>query len=188
MSSKRKTAIANKRRGRAFQAKLAELAMGVNIGTLGGEDISHDEFSYEAKTYNINAKTNKNKPWMGEVFLSKIDQGFARSRFALMKVDSVEFDPLILLRWLWWDRLLQKDFITEYSYMNKLYLSQIILYMGVGKFIGNTYMNQAEKNCPDAKLPVAVVHTTGRRHEQDVVLLREIYWQSLLNKILDKII
>jgi hypothetical protein len=25
---------------------------GMNVGTLGGEDIMHKEFSYEAKTYN----------------------------------------------------------------------------------------------------------------------------------------
>jgi hypothetical protein len=54
------------------------------------------------------------------------------------------------------------------------------------KFKGNAFMVQAEKNVPDAKIPVVVVHTTGKRHEQDIVLIREIYWNSLLEKFFDK--
>lgn len=185
--SSRKVALANKARGRAFQAKLAELARGVNIGTLGGEDISHVEFSYEAKTYNIRAKSHKDKPWMGEVFLSKIDKGFARNRFAIVEVNSFSFDSLVLLRWHWWTKLVgAKDFKINYPYMTKKYFTQHTIIEALNKFAGNTYMNQAEKNCPDGKLPVVSVHTTGRRYEQDVVLVRTVYWDSLLEKILDK--
>lgn len=39
----------NKRAGRRYQGKLAELVGGKNIGTVGGEDIEHPLFSYEAK-------------------------------------------------------------------------------------------------------------------------------------------
>lgn len=185
--SKRKTAIDNKRRGRAFQSKLAELARGANVGTLGGEDVAHVEFSYEAKTYNINAKSNGGKPWMGERFLSKIDGGYARKRFSLVEVGSFSFDHLILLRWYWWHKMVgEKDFRNDYAYMNKDYFRRATTLQLVNSFIGNTYMNQAEKNCPDAKLPVVVVHTTGRRHEQDIAMLRSVYWESLLSKLLDK--
>ena len=184
--SSRKTALRNKARGRAFQAKLAELARGVNIGTLGGEDVSHVEFSYEAKTYNIRAKSNKDKPWMGERFLSLTDKGFARNRFAVVEVGSFSFDHLILLRWHWWSKLVGSSFKVEFPYMTREYLRRATTIQMVNSFVGNSYMNQAEKNCPDGKLPVVVVHTTGRRHEQDVVMVRCVYWESLLEKILDK--
>ena len=184
--SSRKVALANKARGRAFQSKLAELTRGVNLGTLGGEDVGHVEFSYEAKTYNIRAKSNKNKPWMGEVFLTKVDQGYSRKRFGLVEVASFNFDSLVLLRWYWWNKIIGDGFKKEYIYMTKNYMKRATTIEMVNAFIGNTYMNQSEKNCPDAKLPVVVVHTTGRRHENDIVIVRVVYWESLLNKILDK--
>jgi hypothetical protein len=168
----------NKIRGRAFQTKLAELSRGINVGTLGGEDIMHPEFSYEAKTYNINAKTYAGKRWKGEEFLDKWDEHYARKRLAIVKVECPKFAPLILLRWYWWCKLSELIWEEVTNWQIK----------EVNAFIGNTYMNQAEKNCPDAKLPVVVVHTTGRRHEHDVVLVRYLYWESLLNKILDKTI
>ena len=184
--SKRKIAIANKRRGRAYQAKLAELARGVNIGTLGGEDISHEEFSYEAKTYNIKAKSNKNKPWMGEYYLSYVDGGYARHRFGILLLVSEHFSDLILLRWHWWSKLIETKFKEEFPYMTNLYIQRMTNIKPVVKFIGNTYMNQAEKNCPDGKLPVVSVHTTGRRYEQDIIIIRKIYWDSLIERVFPK--
>ena len=179
--SKREIAVANKRRGRAFQTKLAQLARGVNIGTLGGEDISHEEFSYEAKTYNPNNKTNKGKPWTGDLLVSTYDKGYARKRLSVVVVKSFEFSSLVLLRWYWWSKM-----VVKAEKFTKRQLEFAYEFAKMRTFIGNTYMNQAEANCPDAKVPVVVVHTTGRRHEQDVVLLRFVYWESLLNKILDK--
>ena len=126
-----------------------------------------------------------NRGWE-RYFLSKIDKGFARNRFAIVEVSSFSFDSLILLRWHWWAKLVGKEFKTEFTYMTKKYLERATFNELVNSFVGNTYMNQAEKNCPDGKLPVVSVHTTGRRYEQDVVLVRSVYWGSLLEKILDK--
>lgn len=175
------TSMANKRRGRAFQAKLAELSRGFNVGTLGGEDVMHPEFSYEAKTYNINAKTYKGKRWTGEILLDKWDKHQARSRLSIVKVESPKFSSLVLLRWLWWENLIRGEMKFTETQIHDATVTTVL-----GPFKGNSYMDQAEKNCPDAKLPVVVVHTTGRRHVNDVVLVRWIYWKSLMNKILDK--
>lgn len=41
---------ANRRRGKQSQKKVAELVGGVNIGTLGGEDVLHEKFSIEVKS------------------------------------------------------------------------------------------------------------------------------------------
>jgi hypothetical protein len=40
----------NRRRGKASQAKIAKIINGINIGTLGGEDILHEKFSIEVKS------------------------------------------------------------------------------------------------------------------------------------------
>jgi len=50
INKKRETALRNKRRGKAYQTTLAELVQGMNIGTLGGEDVHHTKYSFEAKT------------------------------------------------------------------------------------------------------------------------------------------
>jgi len=47
---RRKTANRNKARGKGYQTTLAEMVNGMNIGTLGGEDVMHSTFSFEAKT------------------------------------------------------------------------------------------------------------------------------------------
>jgi len=168
------TAVKNKARGRKFQSKLAQLARGKNIGTLGGEDISHEMYSYEAKTYAINTPTHKGRPWVGEALLYKIDQGESAKRFAIVGVESVSFSGLVLLRWHWWDKIIS----TPTSIPDKRFIETTV----VDRFIGNTYMNQAEKNCPDAKVPVVVVHTVGSKHINDVVVLRRVYWLSILDK------
>ena len=46
----RKLGNRNKHRGKGYQTTLAKMVQGANIGTLGGEDVSHDWFSFEAKT------------------------------------------------------------------------------------------------------------------------------------------
>jgi len=160
-------------RGRAFQTKLAQMAGGVNIGTLGGEDVMHKEFSYEAKTYNKNAKTYKGKDWTGEVLLTEFDEGFHYTGFKLVRLTSFNFAPLYMLRWYWWKELLE-------GRVTKSDLIYGVRDCRAEKFIGNTYMNQAESNCPDAKVPVVVVHTTGRRHLSDVVIVRGFYWESVI--------
>jgi hypothetical protein len=178
------TAIANKRRGRAFQSKLAQMAGGINIGTLGGEDVMHEEFSYEAKTYQIDSKTHAGRPWTGEKWLYPYDQGKAVTDLWIMKISlphSTTDSVLVMLRWYWWKRILEQE--IEYSDID---ISTMEPAAPVSSFIGNTYMNQAESNCPDAKIPVVVVHTNGKRHVDDIVLVRLVYWKSLLKKLFDK--
>lgn len=173
MSNARKIALANKARGRAFQTKLAEMTGGINIGTLGGEDVMHEEFSYEAKTYNKNAKTHKGKNWAGEDVLSIFDNGLASNKMILIKVTSFNFAPLYLLRWYWWKEVLE-------GRVSKEELIECTRDCRKERFVGNTYMNQAESNCPDAKAPIVVVHTTGKRHENDIVVIRGFYWESVI--------
>lgn len=175
--SSRKIALQNKARGRAFQAKLAEMTGGVNIGTLGGEDVSHEEFSYEAKTYKPSAISNKGRNWVGEQMLYHADKGKVE-KYVVYKIEMPTCN-IIMLRWKWWKKLLEGEVDQTVANNNTI---TVFLH----KFIGSTYMRQAEANCPDGKLPVVVVHTTGKRHERDIVLLLEEYWKSLLNKILDK--
>lgn len=179
MSKARHTAVQNKLRGRAFQTKLAQMAGGINIGTLGGEDIMHEEFSYEAKTYNKNAKTYKGKDWMGEQVLSAFDGGLASNKMIIVHVVSLSFTNLYMLRWPYWKDLLE-DQISIRDLMGSMRMAR------KEKFVGNTYMNQAEKNCPDAKAPIVVVHTTGRKHDQDIVLVRGFYWESILENHVTK--
>jgi hypothetical protein len=152
---------------------------GMNIGTLGGEDVMHEEFSYEAKTYNKNAKTYKGKDWVGETMLYSCDKHLSESDLAVMLVTSMNFSPLIMLRWKWWKLILEKA-------ISRNVIFESIYFKEATKFRGDTYMRQAEKNCPDAKIPITVVHTTGHRHERDIVLVRNIYWNSLLEKLFDK--
>ena len=173
------TSMQNKARGRAFQAKLAQMSGGMNVGTLGGEDVMHEEFSYEAKTYKKDCKSNKNKDWTGEVAMSIFDEKYAKDRLIVLVINSTEYATIIALRWYWWDQLL----VGKLRSAKVESATRPILRV---KFKGNTYMNQAEKNCPDAKVPVAVVHTTGCRHVQDIVLIRQEYWYSVLANYLNK--
>jgi len=174
------TVISNKRRGRAFQAELARMANGVNVGTLGGEDIMHPEFSYEAKTYNPKCKTHKGRDWKGEELLSELDKGVLSNGCVILHVDSPTFSPLVLMRWHWWSGLIDGTYWAGNITPGQIYFTSL------NTFIGNTWMDQAENNCPEAKVPVLVVHTTGIRHPKNVVVLRKIYWGSLVEKFLDK--
>lgn len=45
-------------------------------------------------------------------------------------------------------------------------------------FIGEKFMAQCVRNCPDGKTPVVIVHVTGRRHEDDLVMMRFADWQD----------
>ena len=167
-------AIRNKSRGRAFQAKLAEMSGGMNVGTLGGEDVMHKEFSYEAKTYNKNAKTYGGKEWAGEEAIRYFDPTEKQTELVIIRVKSFKFAELFMLRWRWWKKLVKGE-LTIYQ------ISDSTRNCEKESFVGNRYMNQAEKNCPDSKLPVVVVHTVGDRHERDIVLVRGEYWLSLLD-------
>lgn len=44
------------------------------------------------------------------------------------------------------------------------------------KFSGSHFMNQAVNNCPAGKTPLVVVHITGSRHNEDLVIMRMTDW------------
>ncbi len=50
-------------------------------------------------------------------------------------------------------------------------------------FVGSTFMAQAERNCPPGKTPLVVVHQTGRRHADDLVMLRLTDWLDLFGPL-----
>lgn len=149
---------------------------GMNIGTLGGEDVMHEEFSYEAKTYRANSKTYKGKDWKGEKIFKLYDEG-KPGKFFYYRISTYE-NIFAMLRWCHWEKLVSGELTEEdrWHYNQKMET----------RFIGNTYMKQAEANCPDGKIPVVVVHTVGRRHYTDIVLVLWEYWRSLLEKYIDK--
>jgi hypothetical protein len=109
--------------------------------------------------------------------LYHVDKGDVK-KYVVYKVEMPSCN-LIMLRWVWWKDILEGN-------VNEVLLRNNTISVFLNKFIGFTYMRQAEANCPDGKLPVVVVHTTGKRHERDIVLLLDEYWNSLINKILDK--
>jgi hypothetical protein len=47
------------------------------------------------------------------------------------------------------------------------------------KFIGNSFMDQARRNCPKGRVPLVVVHVHGKRHSDDLVMLRMADWVDL---------
>ncbi len=51
------------------------------------------------------------------------------------------------------------------------------------KFIGNTFMVQAVKNCPEDRTPLVIVHETGQRFAQSVVLMRFCDWEDWFGKL-----
>lgn len=166
----RKLVMRNKARGRAFQSKLAEMVAGHNVGTLGGEDVMTEEFSYEAKTWDTTAKSHPGD-WRGEKYMQHVEK-YSLAFINIVQISIEETsDNLILMRWKSWldyfnsdpDKSITTHWIKFYT----------------GKFIGLTWMRQAEANCPDGKLPIVVVHQMGARHQQDLVMIRESYWASL---------
>ena len=43
-------------------------------------------------------------------------------------------------------------------------------------FVGEKFMQQAEKNCKDKRTPLAVVHIQGKEHGKDIVMIRMENW------------
>ncbi|MBF0488764.1 MAG: hypothetical protein HQK98_11460 [Nitrospirae bacterium] len=39
-------------------------------------------------------------------------------------------------------------------------------------FVAGDWMSQAVRNCPDGKTPLVVVHVSGQRHNEDMVIMR----------------
>ncbi|MBP7232194.1 MAG: hypothetical protein KBA28_09705 [Syntrophaceae bacterium] len=46
------------------------------------------------------------------------------------------------------------------------------------KFSGTGFMEQAVRNCAENKTPAVIVHVTGTRHDDDLVMMRLKDWQD----------
>ena len=47
------------------------------------------------------------------------------------------------------------------------------------RFAGTAFMQQSVRNAPAGKTPLVVVHVTGQRHDQDIVMIRLADWLEL---------
>jgi len=47
------------------------------------------------------------------------------------------------------------------------------------RFAGEKYLEQAEKNCPEGKIPLVKVHIVGERREDDILMFRFRHWQKV---------
>lgn len=46
-------------------------------------------------------------------------------------------------------------------------------------FVAENWMLQAEKNCK-GKLPIVIIHITGKQHKKDLVMFRLEEWENLI--------
>ena len=49
-------------------------------------------------------------------------------------------------------------------------------------FVACEWMEQAVRNAPDGKTPLVVVHVRGKRHAEDLVILRLADWKATHGK------
>jgi len=99
MADKRKIVIQNKRRGRAFQAKLSKMTNGMNVGTLGGEDIKHHTYSIEAKAY---------KAYRGEAAMKQAEANCPENKIPVVIVHITgqrHENDIVHMRFRDWDKL-----------------------------------------------------------------------------------
>jgi hypothetical protein len=54
------------------------------------------------------------------------------------------------------------------------------------KFVGEKFMEQAEKNCPEGKTAIVIVHTKGKRFARSIVLMRMGDWEDWYGKLIPK--
>jgi hypothetical protein len=47
------------------------------------------------------------------------------------------------------------------------------------KFVAQSWMDQAKRNCPPERVPMVVVHVHGQRHADDLVMVRMSDWRDL---------
>lgn len=47
-------------------------------------------------------------------------------------------------------------------------------------FVAVAWMEQAKRNAPKGKAPLVVVHVHGKRHDEDLVILRLADWKGLV--------
>jgi len=54
------------------------------------------------------------------------------------------------------------------------------------KFVGQGFMEQSVRNCPEGKIPLVVVHITGQRRVNDLVMVRMKDFEDCLGDLLDR--
>ena len=48
-------------------------------------------------------------------------------------------------------------------------------------FVATSWMDQATRNAPAGKAPLVVVHVHGKRHDEDLVIVRLEDWKAIQN-------
>jgi hypothetical protein len=158
----REVVLRNKRRGRAWQARLAKRVGGMNVGTLGNEDVMHDLFSYEAKS-------SEHGIWI-EKELDKLEM------FKSLPLVGV---PAIVVQRGSWAK--EKLYCMRLNHWLEITVSEEVVAFTImefnrKKFVGYTWMDQATKNAPDGKLPVIGYHHLGDRANKDIAM---VWWDSI---------
>lgn len=100
MTGSRKQVLANKRAGRAFQAKAAKMLNAKNVGTIENQDLSHPLFSFEAK---------KRKSFLGIAFMNQATKNCPEGKIPLVIVHQTEErheNDLILIRFSDWEKMI----------------------------------------------------------------------------------
>lgn len=156
--SKRYIAMTNKRRGKAYQTTLAKIVGGMNIGTLGGEDVMHDRFSFEAKT--------RQKGNTLEKHMVVAERYFKGEPVVVTWVCLGIGAEISMVRY------------RHFEKLNSLELKEFILVKKKSSAL--TMMKQAQRNCPEGKSPIVCLHTLNLRHTSDIVVLDK----KLLNVLL----
>ncbi|MBF0487215.1 MAG: hypothetical protein HQK98_03555 [Nitrospirae bacterium] len=50
-------------------------------------------------------------------------------------------------------------------------------------FVAGDWMSQAVRNCPEGKTPLVVVHVSGQRHTEDMVIIRMKDFEDFMGKL-----
>ena len=51
------------------------------------------------------------------------------------------------------------------------------------RFVGEGFMSQAKANCQPGRMPLVVVHTHGKRHSDDLVMIRMCDFEDLYGRL-----
>jgi hypothetical protein len=49
-------------------------------------------------------------------------------------------------------------------------------------FVATGWMEQAVRNAPPGKVPIVAVHVRGKRHDDDLVLIRLSDWKAIIER------
>ena len=109
MVNKKKVVIQNKRRGKAFQTKVAKMTGGRNIGTLGGEDVEHSIYSIEAKHF---------KTYRGESIMEQCEANCPKDKIpiAIVHLNGKRHGKdIVHMRFEDWEKLANKSTLKKRS-------------------------------------------------------------------------